>query len=167
MEKAIKIIDEMQSKGIVKKYAVGGAVAAIFYIEPILTYDLDIFFALGEESFDLLALVPVYDYLRSKGYQPEKEHILIEGVPVQFLPIYNNLIEEAVDQATLLKYQETMVPVMRPEYLIAIMTQTFRPKDKERIIKFLNEGNFDLSFLEEILEKHGLKARFDMFRSLL
>lgn len=30
MEKAIKIINEMQALGIIKKYAVGGAIAAIY-----------------------------------------------------------------------------------------------------------------------------------------
>ena len=136
MEKAIKVINEMQSKGIVKKYALGGAVAAIFYVEPILTYDLDIFFVPSEENKDLLALTSVYDYLKGRGYKADKEHILIEGIPVQFLPIYDELIEEAVDNALQLEYKETIVNVLSQEYLIAIMVQTFRPKDKERIIKY-------------------------------
>jgi hypothetical protein len=166
MDKAIKVINEMQSKGIVKKYAVGGAVAAIFYVEPILTYDLDVFFVPSEKNESLLALSPVYDYLTGKGYKMEKEHIIIEGIPVQFLPIYNELIEEAVDNAAQLKYRDTIVNILSQEYLIAIMIQTFRPKDKERIIKFLNEGNFDETHLEKILEKHGLKTKFELFRRL-
>ena len=156
----------MQSKGIVKKYAVGGAVAAIFYVEPILTYDLDVFFVPSEKNKRLSTLSPLYDYLNGKGYKAEKEHILIESIPVQFLPIYNELIEEAVDNAAQLKYKNTIVNVLSQEYLIAIMIQTFRPKDKERIIKFLNEGDFDETHLEKILEKHGLKTRFEMFRRL-
>ena len=68
MEKAIKVINEMQSKGIVKKYAVGGAVAAIFYVEPLLTYDLDVFFIPPEEDQGLLALSSVYGYLKAKLY---------------------------------------------------------------------------------------------------
>jgi hypothetical protein len=166
MDKAIKVLNEMQSKGIVKKYALGGAVAAIFYVEPILTYDLDVFFVPSEKNESLLALSPVYDYLTGKGYKVEKEHIIIEGIPVQFLPIYNELIEEAVDNAEPLKYKDTIVNVIRQEYLVAIMIQTFRPKDKERIIKFLNEGNIDETQLEKILEKYNLKKRFDVFRRL-
>jgi hypothetical protein len=164
MEKAIKVINEMQSKGIIKKYALGGAVAAIFYIEPLLTYDLDVFCMPSEESEGLLALSSMYDYLKEKGYKVEKEHILVEGLPVQFLPIYNELIEEAVDNAAQLKYKDTIVNVVRQEYLIAIMIQTFRPKDKERIVKFLNEADVDKTLLEEILEKHKLKTKFEIFR---
>ena len=166
MDKAIKVINEMQLKGIVKKYAVGGAVAAIFYVEPILTYDLDVFFEPSEGNDGLLALSSVYDHLKRKGYKVEKEHIIVEGIPVQFLPIYNDLVEEAVDNATRLKYRDTTVNVLTQEYLIAIMIQTARPKDKERIVKFLDEGNFDETQLEKILEKHNLKTAFGMFRRL-
>jgi len=156
----------MLSKGIVKKYAVGGAVAAIFYVEPILTYDLDVFFEPSEGNDGLLALSSVYDHLKRKGYKVEKEHIIVEGIPVQFLPIYNDLVEEAVDNAARLKYRDTTVNVLTQEYLIAIMIQTARPKDKERIVKFLDEGNFDETQLEKILEKHDLKTAFGMFRRL-
>ena len=154
MEKAIKVINEMQALGAIKKYAVGGAVASIFYIEPFLTYDLDIFFVPAEESEGLLALSSVYTYLKGKGYKPEQEHIIIEGIPVQFLPIYNDLIKEAVDNAVRMKYKDTIVNVIGQEYLLAIMVQTLRPKDKQRISKFLDEGNFNETHLEEILNKH-------------
>ena len=166
MEKAIKIINEMQSTGIIKEYAVGGAVAAIFYLEPLLTYDLDIFFAPSKKNEDLLALSSVYDYLKGRGYKAEKEHIIIEGIPVQFLPIYDELIEEAVVNAAHLEYKDTAVNVIKQEYLIAIMFQTFRPKDKERITRFLNEGSFNETVLEEILEKYNLKAKYERFRRL-
>ncbi|MBI5360161.1 MAG: hypothetical protein HZA48_06210 [Planctomycetes bacterium] len=44
LDKAIKIIDELQASGLIKKYAVGGSIAVIFYSEVFSTYDLDIFF---------------------------------------------------------------------------------------------------------------------------
>lgn len=164
MENAIKVINDMQTLGIIKKYAVGGAVAAIFYIEPILTYDLDIFFVPAEESEGLLVLSPLYAYLKGKGYKAEQEHIIIEGIPVQFLPVYNDLVKEAVDNAVRMKYRDTLVNVLRQEYLLAIMVQTLRPKDKQRIIKFLDEGNVNETLLEEILNNHQLKTRFELFR---
>lgn len=43
-ERALKIINEMYKKGILKNYAIGGAVATIFYTEPFFTRDIDIFF---------------------------------------------------------------------------------------------------------------------------
>ena len=40
-----KVFDDMQQKGIIGPYAVGGAFAATLHNEPIATADLDIFFS--------------------------------------------------------------------------------------------------------------------------
>jgi len=42
MEKIFKVINEMHQKGILKDYAIGGAVATIYYTEPFATKDIDI-----------------------------------------------------------------------------------------------------------------------------
>ncbi len=43
MEKALSVINEMMHLGLIKSYAIGGGIAATYYIEPVLTYDLDVF----------------------------------------------------------------------------------------------------------------------------
>lgn len=43
MEKTLRVLNALEREGIVRCYAIGGAVAAIFYMEPFLTYDLDVF----------------------------------------------------------------------------------------------------------------------------
>lgn len=161
MEKALIVINDLKENGLIKDYAVGGGIAVVFYIEPILTYDLDIFFIPAGENDGLLVLSSLYDYLKKQGYTPEKEHILIEGIPVQFLPVYNDLIEEAVKKAEYTSYKDTKIKVVKAEYLIAIMLQTYRPKDRERVIKFLDEADFDTGQLEKILLKFNLKDRFE------
>lgn len=172
MEKTIKIIKELQKEGLIKKYAVGGGIATIFYVEPILTYDLDIFFiplsegVLTEEQKELITLSPIYDWFRKKGYKSDKEHIIIEGVPVQFIPVYNELIKDAIEDAVEVKYKNTMIIILKAEYLLAIMLQTFRPKDKERIIKLIDETKIDNIFLTNILQKHKLKEKFDKFKRI-
>jgi hypothetical protein len=42
----------MVKDGVIEQYAIGRAVAAIFYIEPINTNDLDVFFQLKHSSTD-------------------------------------------------------------------------------------------------------------------
>ena len=160
MEKALKVINDLLEQGIIKKYAIGGGIAAIFYIEPILTYDVDIFVVPAEENDGLLVLSSLYEYLKKKGYYPDKEHIIIEGFPVQFLPVFNELIDEAVNEAAEKKYKGINTKVMKVEYLIAIMLQTYRPKDKERVLKALNEAEIDWKLLGKILEKFNLKKTF-------
>ena len=44
MDEVIRVLDDMQNAGIIEKYAIGGAFAAILHYEPISTIDLDIFF---------------------------------------------------------------------------------------------------------------------------
>jgi uncharacterized protein (UPF0297 family) len=44
-------------------------------------------------------LLPIYDYLKKKGYKPFKKHIVIAGIPVQFIPAYNDLVKEAIKNA--------------------------------------------------------------------
>jgi hypothetical protein len=76
------------------------------------------------------------------------------------LPVYE-LIEEAVNEAAEKKYKGIDIKVMKVEYLIAIMLQTYRPKDKERILKALSEAEIDRERLGKILEKFNLKKLFD------
>ena len=96
MEKTIQIINTLKEEGLIKEYAIGGGIAAIFYVEPLLTYDLDIFFIPSIEE-GLATLSPLYDFLRRMGYREDKEHVFIEGIPVQFIPVYNKLIKAAVE----------------------------------------------------------------------
>ncbi|MGH7981767.1 MAG: hypothetical protein ACREFF_01310, partial [Candidatus Udaeobacter sp.] len=67
-----------------------------------------------------LTLAPLYDALRARGYAEENECIIIEGVPVQFLPAYNSLVEEALNQAQEIMFEEVPTRVLRSEHLVAI-----------------------------------------------
>ena len=162
MEKALKIINEMLKNEVIRDYAIGGGIAALFYIEPILTYNLDIFFIPKEERIDILS--DLYKYLKEKGYDSEKEYILIEGITVQFIPVYNNLVIESVEKSIESCYLNTATKVLRPEYLIAISLQTFRPKDIDRIMKFLKESEVDFELLESILKSHELLDKYLEFK---
>ncbi len=166
MEKALEVVNELEKNGVIGKYAVGGGIAAVFYIEPLLTYDLDIFFIPAKESRGLITLSPIYDYLTGKGYQIEKEQIIIEEIPVQLIPVYNELTREAVENAVDTIYKQTPVRIVRAEYLVAIMVQTFRPKDKERIIKFMDEGELDSEYLRGILQRYNLSEKFEQLMRL-
>ncbi len=158
MESALQVIEEMARLEIIKAYAIGGAVAATYYIEPILTYDLDVFFIPVKEGLDELA--PIYDFARGRGYAEQAEALMIEGFPVQFIPAYNDLVREAVADAATLKYGDVEGRVVKAEYLTAIALQTGRPKDRERVHRLLEEAALNKSLLGVILERHGLTGKF-------
>ncbi len=155
MEKALRVINQMQKEGVFKNYAIGGGIAAVFYIEPITTFDLDIFIEIESKS-DILLLSPVYEWLKKRGYKSKGESIIIEGIAVQFIPVYNELVKEAVGQAVTKIYRKIKTKILSKEYLIALMVQTGRPKDKERISLFINQGGIRDDILQNILTRHDL-----------
>ncbi len=157
LEEALQVIEDLTRLGIIKAYAVGGGVAATYYIEPVLTYDLDIFFIPVKEGLDELA--PIYEFARSRGYAEQAEALLIEGFPVQFIPAYNDLVREAVADAATLRYRDVEAKVVRSEYLTAIALQTGRAKDRERVIRLLEEADIDRELLARIVVQHGLGDR--------
>jgi hypothetical protein len=164
MEETLKVINQMTADGVIQKYAVGGAMAVLFYLEPDTTFDLDVFYILNlgaESGLDLLG--PIYDYLRKKGFSPDKETIDIAGLPVQFLPVFNPLNEEGVGKCNTILYGETPANVMTPEHLVAIMLQTGRAKDYARIIRFLEAGILETEKLSDIFSRHGLTKNWEDF----
>ena len=160
MKETLKIINRMVKSGVIEEYAIGGAIAAIYYLEPFDTADLDIFIQVKATDSDLMILAPIYDYLTRHGYGAKGEFIYIEGIPVQFLPVFNPLTEEAVEKAQTIKYARVTTRVMRPEHLVAIMLDTGRPKDYLRISMFLEGGAVDMRALNAVLKRHGLAKKW-------
>lgn len=166
MEKTINVIREAHTEGVFSSYAIGGGIAALFYIEPVATFDLDVFVIMAESAGQQVSLSPIYSWFEKRGYQPLKEQIVVEGIAVQFIPVYNELVREAVLKAVDKKYGNTTARVLGPEYLVAIMLQTFRPKDKDRIIKFLEQTTLSDTILTTILQKFELLQVYTDFRKL-
>lgn len=161
IEKTIAVINQMTKDGVIESYALGGATAVIFYTEPIATQDIDIFIHVQARTSVLMEFQPVFDYLKEKGYNFNGEHVYIEGFPVQFLPIPNSLIREAVDEANEFEFQDkTIVRVISPEFLVAIMLETGRLKDYLRISVFIQHDVIDQVELERILVKYNLLSRW-------
>lgn len=157
MEKTLQVLNELEQKKIISRYAIGGAIGATFYVEPILSFDLDIFVILPQTSSGLLILTPIYQALQSMGYLEEDEYVNIEGVPVQFLPAYNSLLEEALIHAQEKLYGHTLTRVLRAEHLIAIALQTGRSKDRERVRLLKEQASWDRDYLHSLLNRHALE----------
>jgi len=43
IKEVIETINRMQADGVIERYAIGGVVAATFYLEPVATLDVDVF----------------------------------------------------------------------------------------------------------------------------
>lgn len=161
MRETVQYLAKMRDSGVITDYALGGAMAAIFYIEPISTFDLDVFVALPQSSdTSLITLTPLYNHLRAAGFQEDKECVVIAGIPVQFLPAFNPLIEEALANALEMDYEDVKVPVFSAEHLVAIALQTGRGKDYARIQAFIESGVLCPEKLTDILTRHGLEEKW-------
>ena len=140
---------------LIEDWALGGALAAIYYVEPFTTYDADIFFIPADRG--LTAGIPaIYAHLQAQGWQAEREHLLVRGFPVQFLAA-RGLTEEAVHEAERIDYEGVPAKVFRAEHLVAIAASVGRPKDKARIEQLLQQADLDKTRLENILQRHRLK----------
>jgi hypothetical protein len=155
MRAALAVLNRLVADGVLAQYAIGGAMAEMFYAEPVVTYDLDVFVVLPR-SGSLLTLAPLYGALAALGHPPQAELVMIEGIPVQFLPAPTALVEEALAGAQEIDVQGEPARVFRVEHLIAIAVQTGRPKDRERVARLLGQAAINRSLLEDICRRHQL-----------
>ena len=154
--------------GIIARYAVGGAVAAAFYIEPAATQDLDVFIVFdGASTSGVYTLDPLYRYFRERGALIEGEHLVIADWPVQFLPTTSALVEAALIDAVRMSVDGQAVCVFTEEYLAAIALETGRLKDKLRLLQFLESPTLDLSRLLALIEQYGLMEQWTRFNRLM
>lgn len=160
MKDTLKLLNRMVRDGVIRQYAIGGAVAAIYYLEPFDTADLDIFVQVEASENELRILAPIYEYLRQAGHKERGEVVYIEGLPVQFLPVFNALTEEAVLEANTIVFARVKTRLMRAEHLVAIMLDTGRAKDYLRIAMFLEHQAVDMRLLKTVLSRHGLLKKW-------
>ncbi|MEW6481478.1 MAG: nucleotidyltransferase [bacterium] len=165
MKNVLNILNELKDKGLIKDYAIGGAIGALRWTQPFFTEDLDIFIILKKErgEKELIILSPVYEYLKKKGYTWKGHWIIIEGVPVDIFPA-DELEKEAIEDAKETEYEGTKTKVMTPEYLVALFLRAFREKDKRKIEMILKQTDVDKEKLDEILNKYGLTEKFSKFK---
>jgi hypothetical protein len=104
LRKTIEVVTKLAEQGAIQRYAIAGAVAALNYIEPTLTEDLDILVSVAHfetRQSGLILLTPIEKALASMGYTERSDvGYMIEGWPVQFLPVASALDEEALEKAS-------------------------------------------------------------------
>ena len=160
----ISLINQMVADGVVNRYAIGGAVGATFYLEPVATLDVDIFVAFPQQPGQaLVSARPIFDYLTARGGVIEGEYVVIAGWPVQFLPPTSPLVEDALIEAVTVDVGGTPARVFTAEHLAAIALQTGRAKDYARLLQFIEAEAIDAERFQRILRRHGLGDRWRTF----
>ena len=164
IKEVITVINQMQADGVIERYAVGGAVGATFYLEPVATLDVDVFVTFeSAPGSRIVSPQRIYDYLTARGGTIEREYIVIAGWPVQFLPPGSPLVEEALKESVVQDVDGTPARVLTADHLAAIALQTGRAKDKARLLQFVEAGVLDAKKFQAILERHNLAAAWQRF----
>jgi hypothetical protein len=167
--RALQVVNQLRDEGLISRYAIGGAVGALFYIEPTQTQDINIFVHLNPAPGSLLvSLDPILARLKELGYTLwEDDKIIVEGWPLQFLPANKKIEMEAIEHALEKPLADGVnVFVPPPEYLMIIAIDLGRPKDVIRLEQFYTEDVYEPAKLDELLRIHGLTGKWQRLLDL-
>ena len=149
-----------------------GAVAALNYIQPTLTEDLDVLVSIAHferRQSGLILLKPIEEALARMGYTERTDvGYMVEDWPVQFLPVASGLDEEALERAIEIEIDATGNPplkarCLRAEHVVAIAVKLGRLKDLARVQAFLEQDAIDLVALKDVLKRHELMGDWRSF----
>jgi hypothetical protein len=171
LKQTIDVLNDMAASSVIDTYAIGGAVAAFYYIEASSTDDFYILVSLenraASASTGLLTLGPIVEYLTGRGFTEWRhEGIVIAGWPVQFLPVADGLDAEALNEAPAIELEVTpgeppvSTRLLSAEHIMAIALKVGRPKDLNRIAQSVSENAFDMKRFCDILSRHGLRSKW-------
>jgi hypothetical protein len=171
MGNTITVLNRLQAEGAIGRYAIAGAVAAFRHVAATVTDDLDLLVSLGDATTSGLVLLdPIYRRLKALGYsQFDREGLVIEGWPVQFLPVASALDEEALEQAEEVEIptsepgRSVLTRAIRAEHIVAKALGVGRAKDLIRVHQFIEERAVDLSVLKAVIDRHGLNEAWRLF----
>ena len=172
LRNTIATVTKLAQTGAIRQYAITGAVAALNYIQPTLTEDLDILVSvshLEERPSGLILLAPIEAALAKMGYTERSELGYIIGEwPVQFIPVASALDQEALEKAVDVEIRLRGDPPLKArgltaEHLVAIAIRVGRLKDLARVQAFLDQEALDLAALDDILKRHNLMKEWLAF----
>ncbi len=147
-EEVIKRLNRLKERRVLKDYAIGGAHALAYYLEPVKTIDLDIF-VLIESDQDFYNF---RSYLQNAGFKFKGTQVIMDGLPVHFLPgSLHPFINEAVKKAKRIRVRGIPTKILNVEYLIISLLMAFRLKDKMVIPDLLEL--VDMKRLNELIER--------------
>ena len=162
MKETLAVVEKLHRDGAFGAYAIGGAVGAAFYLEPVATLDVDVF-VLFEPAPLILSLSPIYEACAKLGYRAAGDAIQIGSWPVQFLPASQPLVAEAVRDAVRRESAGLTTRVITAEHLMAIALQTGRAKDHARLVMFVEAEVAEMNRFQEILARHSLLEAWAKF----
>ena len=162
MKELAGLLNQMQHAGVIRNYALFGATAQMRYTEPVATLDADVLVAVSAEH-RLDPLHAIYDFCAARGYRAEGEAIQVGAWPAQFIPAFNPLTVEAMEEAVAADFDGVPLRVVRADHLAVIALSVGRAKDWARILALLESGSVSRNAIGELAGRHGLADAWHRF----
>ena len=164
MKAVVELLNKMRDAGVISDYALFGAAAQMRYTEAVATLDADILVAVPHsDRIDILA--SIYTFCAANGYSPEGEAVRVGAWPVQFIPAFSPLTEEAMKEADTTDFEGVPLRVVRADYLAVLALSVGRPKDFIRILSLLDAGSVSQERIFELAGRHGLARAWTSFKA--
>ncbi|HEV2492852.1 MAG TPA: hypothetical protein VG204_07230 [Terriglobia bacterium] len=164
MKEVAELLNAMRGAGVISQYALFGAIAQMRYTEPVATLDADVLVAVPPPQ-GLDVLKPIYEFCAARGLQPEGEAIRVGAWPVQFVPVFSPLTEEALEQAETADFEGTPIRVVRADHLAVMALGAGRAKDLARILALLESGSVSREQVARLAARHGLADAWTRFEA--
>jgi hypothetical protein len=163
VKEAAKLLNEMVAAKVVSNYALFGALAQMRYTSAVATLDADVLVAIPDgDRRDILA--PIYRFCEARGYPPEGEAIRVGDWPVQFVPAFDALTTEAIEQAATDDVEGEPIRVATALHLVLLALRVGRGKDYARILALLEADAVTREDIETAAARHGLSVEWRRFR---
>lgn len=157
-----ELLNGMRDAGVIEDYALFGAAAQMRYTEAVATLDADVLIAVpAPDRLDLLE--PVYAYCRARGYEAEGEAVRVGGWPVQFVPVFSPLTQEAVRLAETADFEGVPFRVVGAVHLAVIALSVGRAKDSARVLALVESGAATPDEIGALAAAHGQSDAWNRF----
>ncbi len=162
MKDVARFLNELVGAGVIRAYALFGAAAQMRYTEPVANLDADVLVAIPPpERLDPLG--PVYAFCAARGYGVEGEAVRVGAWPVQFVPVFDGLTREALEQADSVDFEGVLLRVVTAVHLALIALSVGRAKDFSRILALLEAESVKQQEIAAVAERHGLFEEWTRF----
>jgi hypothetical protein len=157
------LLNAMRDAGVISEYALFGAIAQMRYTEPVATLDADVLVAVPPQTLELLK--PIYEFCAARGHRPEGAAIRVGAWPVQFVPVFSRLTQEALEEAESADFEGIPLRVVRADHLAVIALSVGRAKDFARILGLLESNSVSREQVARLAARHGLADAWTRFEA--
>jgi hypothetical protein len=152
------LLNRLKTEGVIHDYAIGGAVAVSLWAEPVAIQDLDVIVTVAGDAHPLDPLRPLLEWFDRHGLAFEGAHVVIAGVPVQFLVAWSPLVQEAVATAAETAYDPADPPSNTKAQWHA-QQRRLPPREKIRILIELQRREVESNGIRKSLGRPAVEMK--------